>query len=326
MLQLIGRNAGHGHANNPRIKKSHKEGKERSKEKETEMKRRIVISALAGLFTGWLCFFLLNTLHQGAGDFSWAIHLAQRFLAHQNPYDTPLEQYPFPAALFALPFVHLRPEIAAGLFYGLSSSFLVLGLTREGYHRLLIFFAYPYWIGLLTAQWSTGIMAGAFFPLLLPLAMAKPQVGLPVFLTRLSPRGLLACLFVGLLSLALMPHWPILWMKQLGYYQHFIAILILPGPLVLLALLRRRDRDAWLLLLASIMPMRWFFDVFILWLIPKSRREILATVFFSWCAGIWRWYHPPTSITQVGRWIVLSAYLPMLAIILLRRNEASPPS
>src|SRR5271165_4004046 len=257
------------------------------------MRWRILISSLVGIISGSFCFFLMKTLHQGSGDFHWAIHLAQQFLAHQNPYDTPLEQYPFPAALFGLPFVRVRPEIAASIFYGLSSALLAFGLTREGYQRLFVLLAYPYWVGLLTVQWSTLITAGAFFPLLLPAAMAKPQVGLPVFLTRLSRRGVLACTTVGLLSLIALPRWPLLWLGQLGYYQHFFAILILPGPLVLLALWRYRDRDAWLLVLSSLMPMRWFFDVFILWLIPKSRREILVTVAFSWCAGIWRWYHPP---------------------------------
>jgi hypothetical protein len=153
----------------------------------------------------------------------------------------------------------------------------------------------------------------------MPVAMAKPQVGLPVFLTHFNRRSFWACVMVGLLSLILLPRWPQLWMGQMGYYQHFFAILVFPGPLVLLALLRYRDRDAWLLLLTSLMPQRWFFDVFVLWLIPKSRRELLATVVFSWCSGIWRWYHQPTSFDQVGRWIVLSIYLPMLAIVLLRR-------
>jgi hypothetical protein len=198
---------------------------------------------------------------------------------------------------------------------------LAFGLTREGYHRLLVFLAYPYWIGLLTVQWSAVITAAAFFPLLMPVAMVKPQVGLPVFFTRLSRRGLLACLAVGLLSLILLPRWPILWWGQLGYYQHFFAIMVLPGPLILLALLRYRDRDAQLLLLASFMPQRWFFDSLILWLIPQSRWEILITVCFSWCAGIWRWYHQPASFTEVGRWIVLSTYLPMLAIVLLRKRK-----
>jgi hypothetical protein len=93
--------------------------------------------------------------------------------------------------------------------------------------------------------------------------------------------------------------------------------------LILLALLRYRDRDAWLLFLTSLLPQRWFFDAFILWLIPKSRREIIATVAFSWCSGIWRWYHQPTGVLQVGRWIVLSIYLPMLAIVLLRKPDAA---
>jgi hypothetical protein len=286
------------------------------------MRARIVISALIGVLAGFLCFAVMTKFHQGAADFGWSIHLAQRFLAGKNPYDTPNEQYPFTAALFGMPFVRLRPEIAAAIFWGLSSFLLALGLARDGYHRLLVFLAYPYWAGLLTAQWSPTIMASAFFPLLLPVTLAKPQVGLPILLTRISRRGLVACMILGLLSLALLPRWPWLWVGQTGYYQHFFAILIIPGPLVLLALLRYRDRDAWLLVLTSLMPQRWFFDSFILWLIPKSRRAILATVAFSWCAGIWRAYHPPTSFDQVGRWIVFSTYLPMLAIVLFRSREA----
>ena len=68
------------------------------------------------------------------------------------------------------------------------------------------------------------------------------------------------------------------------------------------------------------MPQRWFFDSFILWLIPKSRREILGTVLMSWGAGIWRWYHYPHTFTQVGRWSVLFCYLPMLAVVLARKD------
>jgi hypothetical protein len=282
------------------------------------MRRRIAISIFIGIACGLICFLFVHRLRQGAGDFGWAIHLAQRWLAGQNPYDTPLEQYPFTAAIFALPFARLTPESAAAIFYGLSSGLLAFGLTRDGYHRLLIFLSYPFWIGLLFVQWPTIITASAFFPVLLPVAMAKPQVGLPIFLTRFSKKGMLACIVVGLVSLAMLPKWPVLWWHQLGNYQHFIAILILPGPILLLALLRYRDRDALLLLLTSCMPQRWFFDTFILWLIPKSRREILATVFFSWFCGIWRWYHPPHSFTEVGRCVVLFVYLPMLAVIFLR--------
>lgn len=285
------------------------------------MRRRIAVSAAIGLASGAFCWFLMKHLHQDAADFRWALHLAHGVLARQNPYDTPLEQYPLTAGLFALPFVRLQPEVAAALFWGISSFFLALGLTRQQYTGLLIFLAYPYWAGILTVQWSPLIAASGFFPLLLPVTMAKPQIGLPVFLTRLSRRGLAACAVVALASLAVMPTWPVLWLKQTGNYEHFIPFLVFPGPLLLLALLRYRERDAWLLLLTALMPQRWFFDTFILWLIPRSRREIVWTVFFSWGAGIWRWYHIPHSFIEVGRWSVIFLYLPMLAVILLRKTE-----
>jgi hypothetical protein len=286
------------------------------------MRWRIAVSAAIGMASGALCWFLMQHFHQDAGDFRWALRLAHRLLARQNPYDTPLEQYPLTAAVLAFPFVGLRPEVAAGLFWGISSSLLAFGLTRHGYTRLLIFFAYPYWAGMLAVQWSPLIAASAFFPLLLPATMAKPQVGLPVLLSRLNRRGLLACAILALVSLALMPKWPWMWLRQTGNYEHFYPILVLPGPLLVLALLRYRDRDAQLLFLSALMPQRWFFDSFILWLIPQSRREIVWTVFFSWGAGIWRWYHTPHSFTEVGRWTVILLYLPMLAVVLLRK----PPS
>jgi hypothetical protein len=245
-------------------------------------------------------------------------------VARQNPYDTPLEQYPLPAALFALPLLRVTPEIAGGLFCGISSFLLAFGLTRESYRGLLVFFAFPYWAGVLTAQWPAIIAASAFFPILLPATMMKPQVGLPIFLTRLSRRGLLACVFVAGLSLAILPRWPLLWLRQTQYYEHFIPLLVFPGPLLVLALLRYRNRDSWLLLLASLMPQRWFFDSFTLWLIPKSRREILLTALFSWGTGIWRWFHPPTSFTEVGRTAVLFIYLPMLIVVLFRSGSSTP--
>src|ERR1700726_1190632 len=156
------------------------------------MKLRIAVSAAIGFASGLFCWFLTKHFHQDAADFRWALHLAHRLLARQNPYDTPLEQYPLTAALFALPFVRLQPEIAAGTFYGLSSALLAFGLTRTRYRSLLIFLAYPYWAGLLTVQWSPIIAASAFFPSLLPATMAKPQIGLPVFFTRATRPGIVA--------------------------------------------------------------------------------------------------------------------------------------
>jgi len=283
------------------------------------LRLRICISAIVGVASAAFCYFLLLHFQQGAADFGWAVRAARYALAGQNPYDTPLEQYPLTAAFFGVPFVWLHPELASALFYGISSAVLAFGLTRYGYHRLLVFLAYPFWGGLLAVQWSTLIFASAFFPLMLPVTMAKPQLGLPVALTHLSRRGVVACAVVVLLTLIAMPRWPLLWLGQLQHYEHFIPLLVLPGPLLGLALWRYRDKDAWFLLLTALMPQRWFFDAFILWLIPRSRREVLFTAALSWGAGIWRWYHIPHSFAEVGRLTVLFMYLPMLAVILLRQ-------
>jgi hypothetical protein len=289
------------------------------------MRFRIVISMAIGIGSGLYCRLLLMHFHLGAGDFNWAVWAAQDLLAHRNPYDRPMQLYPLTCAIFGLPFAWMRLEAAGGAFYGISSALLAFGLSRYGYHRLLVFLAYPYWAGIIEAQWAPLIMASAFFPLLLPATLAKPQLGIPVALATPTWRGLLACAALVALSLLVMPGWPRWWAGHFYLYNRFVPLLVIPGPLLGLALLRYRDRDALLLLLAAMMPQRWFYDAFILWLIPKTRREMIWTIFFSWSAGLYRWYHAPHSFAEVGRWMVLGMYLPMLAVVLLRPAAEKAP-
>ncbi len=291
------------------------------------MRTRVLISIAIGVVSGVYCWFLLSRLHLGAADFDSAIRAARALLAHQNPYGAKLQLYPIPASLFGFPLLVFPPEVAAAIFYGTSSALLAFGLTRFGYTRLLIFLAYPYWAGLLTAQWSPLLMAGALFPFAMFAVFAKPQIGLPMLLSHPSKKGLAACLLALALSFLLMPAWPKYWLAQLGRYDHFFPILIFPGFLLVLALLKYRDPDSLLLFFMACTPQRWFYDAFVLWLLPKSRREILSTVIISWGAGIWRWYHAPRTFHQVGLWSVLFLYLPMLAVMLLRvRGERELPT
>jgi hypothetical protein len=288
---------------------------------------RVLICSTIAVASGILCWVLLVRFHQQAGDFNWALWAARDLLAHHNPYDHEMQLYPLTVAVFGLPFVWMRPEIAGGVFYGVSSGLMAFGMTRNGYDRLLIFLAYPYWAALIAVQWAPMLVAAAFFPLLLPVTLVKPQIGLPIFLTSASRRGLIACAVLVILTFLWMPRWPWFWPRWFFEYERFIPFLILPGPLLGLAALRIRDRDARLLLLMALVPQRWFYDTLILWLIPKSRREILYTVGLSWVVGLWRWYHLPHNPTQVGRWIVLFMYLPMLVIIFMRkRTESSTQS
>src|SRR5258708_15871526 len=172
----------------------------------------------------------------GAGDFNWAVWAAQDLLAHRNPYARPMQLYPLTCAVFGLPFAWMSPEAAGGAFYGISSALLALGLSRYGYHRLLVFLAYPYWAGIIAAQWTPLIVASAFFPLLLPATLAKPQLGLPVALATPTWRGLLACTLLVALSLLVMPGWPWLWAGHFYLYTPFLPLLLIPDPFLSLPL------------------------------------------------------------------------------------------
>ena len=282
------------------------------------MRLRLASSAILAIASGLLCWFLLDHFHQGAADFQWSIKAARHLLGRTNPYDTPFQQYPMTAALFGVPFVWMDPTKAAATFFGLSSGLLAFGLTRSSFHRLLIFFAYPYWAAMITAQWSPLLMVAAFFPLALPVTLAKPQVGFPIAATHLTRKGVIASLLFLLLTFVVMPSWLKFWLPQLQAYHHFFPVLIFPGPLLVLSLLDYRDRDAQFLFLSSIVPQRWFYDAFILWLIPKSRREVVYTVGLSWVVGVMRWYRGPHNMEEVGRWTVVFMFMPMLAVVLLR--------
>src|SRR5437660_11424673 len=145
----------------------------------TPVRLRILISTVIGVASAVFCWFLLRRLHQGAADFTWAIRAAQHLLAGKNPYDTPLEQYPLTAALFGLPLVLLRPEVAAALFYGISSALLSAGPTPQGRTRSLLLHAYPYCAGMLAAQWAPLLRSSPFFAFLRAGIVLKPRRGPP---------------------------------------------------------------------------------------------------------------------------------------------------
>lgn len=285
------------------------------------------VATLIAVASGTLCWVFLHHFQLGGADFNWAHRAARALLSGGNPYaNTPpgTIPYPLPAALLALPFAAFAPDVAGALFFGIGSGLLALGLVRQGPEKLLIFLAYPYWTALMTAQWIPLIMCGAFFPWAFAFCIAKPQTGAPIGLTHLSRPGVIGAAILLAASFAFRPRWPLEWIPQTHGYLYFVPLLVLPGPLLVLALWRWRERDARLLLLACVLPQRYFYDSFILWLIPKTRRSILATVACSWVAGIWRWYHLQYTRHQIAFWCVLALYLPMLTLLLIRprRDEA----
>jgi hypothetical protein len=236
-----------------------------------------------------------------------------------GPYNIP---YPLPTALLALPLAWLTNYIAGGIFFGMSSGVLAWLILCYGEPwQLLIFLSWPFFYALLYAQWAPLILCLYFAPAFLPVLLMKPQTALPLALTQLPTRlGIGLILAIGLISLAIYPSWPLVWLGQISTYQGIIPpLFVLPlGPLMLFALLRYRERKAWLLLLTAAMPQRVLYDQMALFLIASNRREMLILVLCSWISmpvllKYGGWYHLPGGWYL---WIMLTLYLPALGILL----------
>ncbi|HMO59995.1 MAG TPA: hypothetical protein PKA05_22500 [Roseiflexaceae bacterium] len=284
---------------------------------------RFLAALAVGIIGGLLCwqFRIGNESGGGAGDLSWAIRAAADLLAGRDPYDYPPSAmsipYPLPAVFIGIFFIGMPAELAAAIFFGGSSAILAYGLTRENYRRLLIFLSSPYLLSLLVVQWSPLIAAAAFFPILMMLVLVKPQVALPVGITYLSRTGVIITTIAGVASLILMPTWPVRWLSQIGEYERFIPILTLTGLPVLIVLRWYRQRDALLLLLAAIMPQRALYDALTLYLIPKTRIELLATVLASWVV-----FFVPADLRPPEAYVVtISCYLPMVVLLIMRQRR-----
>jgi hypothetical protein len=301
---------------------------------------QLLTAGLVSLASGSCAFMILVASGWGAADFAWALRAAGDLLAGYDIYRYPpgpyAIPYPLPAALVAMPFVPLRPELAAATFIGLSSGLLAWLLLRQRGHAwwLLIFVSWSYWYALIFAQWSPLIVCMAFLGPLLPLVLVKPQIALPMLVLKPPTRtGLALTVLIGLLSLLLYPTWPWVWLDQIGSYQGTRPpLLSLPlGPLLLLALLRRRDRRAWLILAMAVMPQRMVYDQLALLLVATTRRELRFMVVCSWVTLPVMLYSGGWSELPGGwqNWVILTLYLPALFVLLwpgLRPGNATSHS
>jgi hypothetical protein len=280
----------------------------------------LLLPILIGLASFALCLNARRVLYPGPGDFLWALRSARDLLAGHDPYAYPFSPdavpYPLPAALIGLPFAGLPDDWAAASFFGISSGLLAYALARRGAWRLVAFCSPAYLMALWFAQWTPLLMAMAFYPGLLALLLVKPQGGLPLALTTGRTRAGYVVAGVTLAaSLIIMPAWPLRWLAQLRAYEGIVPLLVLPGPLILLALLAWRQPAARLLLLMAAVPQRMFYDQFVLWLIPDTLRELLFLNFAAWLGwGLRTYLH-----ADWRPWVIVGFYFPALALVLYRR-------
>lgn len=322
------------------------------------LKCRLLVATVTGSAGAVLSLFLLVLRHAAASDFTWSWRAARVLVAGQNPYLDPSigpgHPYPFDAPLFyplhavlvSIPFAWLPAPLAGALFFGVSAGLLAFGATREGFHRLPMFLSAPFFAAAALGQWSPLIMAAAFMPGLSVLALAKPNLGIPVLLSYPSRRGLILAAVLSVATLAILPSWPWDWIANLGSNHHVPPVLEPAGVLLIAALVGWRLREGRLLLLLALAPQMFaFYDQFPLWLIPRTVRQSIALTLVSWAGYLgWFWLQggqpllmipprgfPPSGFSPV--WVIMFTYIPALVLVLAMvaarsraRQFAGPPS
>ncbi len=293
------------------------------------IRSRLLIALTIGLLSGVICGVYQQQFRRGAGDISMPLCMGSALLRHADPYVacrgfqsdgvTPSTANPITTVLLTLPLLPLPRPVAAGVFFGIASAILSWGLTRSGQPwQLLTFAAYPYWQALQTVQWSPLLLAAFYIPELIAVTLAKPHVGAPVALSVPWRRWPVAAgVALLLLSLVVMPTWPIQMLSGVGAPGDYRSpVMILPGALLLLAGIRWRDRRARYLLLLSLVPQRAFYDQLLVFGVPRSRRALLALVAASWfCYLGWFMFSSPAI-----PWHILLIYLPALGIVLIETH------
>jgi hypothetical protein len=277
----------------------------------------------------------------GSGDFAWPLHGARLLVAGVDPYgpefvipstydqEAPL-YYPLPAVLLIVPLAGLPNALAGGIFIGLSSGLLAFALLRTvGLSGLIVFLTPFYFAAVLWGQWSPLICAVALLPSAMPAALAKPSLGLASFLYAPSLRGAVACCLFILLSILILPSWIPGWLNNIAENRHFMPLLILPAPLVLLALRYWKNREARLLIVLTCVPQRLqFADQLLLVLVARTIWDRIIFVVGGWTALIFtgvffNWkelpmfdLHQGSQIDAPGFAIVLFVYIPALYMVL----------
>jgi hypothetical protein len=176
--------------------------------------------------------------------------------------------------------------LIASVFCGVSAGALALGIGKsEPWWRLLMFLSAPFAAAIYSVQWSPLFTAALLVPVLLPVAAAKPQLGIMLLLAGRWRRGIVLALIVIVgISFALFPKWPVAWYQKgdLSSYLGRSPVTVGPGILLLLTLWFWRFRLGRMLIAVACVPQRFFYDQLPLLLVPQTPGQMVAMVLASW--------------------------------------------
>ena len=245
--------------------------------------------------------------------------------------------YPATAYTAVMPFTLLNDRAAGALFIALGTFLLAYGSTAGTWHRLPMFASFAFTHNVQLAQWSPLMTAMLFLPWLAVFSSGKPNQAIPILASSPSVKMIRAATLgtavLFLISVAFLPQWPWEWLKIVSRGSQMQPPLIhLGGFFILLALLRWRRPEAWLVLLMACMPASWaWYNLLILLAaVPKTYREAamlsLVSSFGALLAiNILPGPSSPTSFPFWWAFQVAFGYLPATILILTRPNVREAP-
>jgi hypothetical protein len=303
------------------------------------VRSRALVALAIGLFAGAAAWLASHRPGFGTPDFQWWWLTARALLSGDNPYAVipsaigPQFQFfnPLPAAVVAIPFALLRPELGLALFSGLSAAVLAFVVTRRSYDPLVMFLSASFAHTIVMGQWSLLLTAALFAPSLAFLGSTKPNIGVAIVAALASWRAAAAMLAFAALTLVLRPSWPIEWLAVVRTSSwHFSPLGIPGGFLLLLAFLRWRRPEARLVATLGLLPQSPFvYEAMPLFFVPRSRAGFYVLVIGSDIAlGVYAYFRgapPPEFLRINGIAVVVGMYLPALVMVLRRPNEGTVP-
>lgn len=305
------------------------------------MSRARLLAALGiGIVAGAWTFWLRASGHYTFSDFDQLWLGARAITAGADPYivvprDTrwPL-YYPMPAILIALPFTLLPMALASAVWTALGFALLAFALSARGFWPLVLLATPPAISAANLAQWTPILTAAVLLPWLAWLGVGKPTTGAALLGGWATPQRMalnaIPALVLVVLSFALRPAWFGEWLTAVRSAQHFVPLILRPGGFVMLAaLVRWRWPEARMLLLLACVPMTMAaYDAVPLFLIPRTRREIIAVAVLACVAGVLADRIPEGQTfvawaNQGSTILFLWCFFPALAIV-LRRPRTVP--
>ncbi len=296
---------------------------------------RVQVAVALGLVCGLMSF--ASTFRAGfrGQDFGIFWTAARILLSGGNPYHAivladggPAFFYPIPALVLVAPFAALPVHIAGPGFVALSCGLLAFVVTRDGWWRLVMFLSGSMLCSVTAAGWSPLVTVAFFATGAMWLGAVKPNIGLAMLAHRPSLRAALIMLAVAVVSLVVLPTWPLDWLASVRASRvHFAPIVAPGGFLLLLAALKWRRPEARLLLAMALLPSSpVVYEALPLFVIPATWRQMLilsATTMGAYLST--RTYAGDVfSFMQHGRSLVVwTCYLPALVMVLRRPNVAA---